>query len=82
MTASDLKLRIFRQIDSLEKEKLEELHGILLNYLNGQQEITDWDSLSIDQKTGLYDAIRELKAGKGVPNQVVLENIEFKYRNE
>jgi hypothetical protein len=34
MTVSDLKLKLFRQIDSLEKDRLEELYGFLINYIN------------------------------------------------
>jgi len=36
MTVSDLKLKLFRQIDSLEKDRLEELIGVVINYFNGQ----------------------------------------------
>jgi len=32
----------FRQIDSLEKSRLEDLYGILINYINGQKDIADW----------------------------------------
>ena len=46
MTASDLKLRIFRQIDALEQNKLEELYGVLLNYLNSQKDVADWEMLT------------------------------------
>jgi hypothetical protein len=53
MTVSDLKIRIFRQIDSLEKSKLEEFYGIMLNYINGQKVISEWDELSISQQKGI-----------------------------
>jgi len=78
MTVSDLKLRIFRQIDSLEKSKLEEFYGVLLNYINGQKDISDWDKLSAAQKQGILDAIDEVESGKGIPNKVVLN----KFRNK
>lgn len=32
MTASDLKFKIFRQIDSPEKHRPEKFYGLLLNY--------------------------------------------------
>lgn len=81
MTTSDIKMRIFQQIDTLSKEKLEELYGILLNYANGQQDDADWNALTEFQKIGLYDAIEEIETGKGIPNQVVLENLQSKYNN-
>ncbi len=37
MTVSDLKLKIFRQVDSLGKNRLEELSGVLTNFLNGEK---------------------------------------------
>ena len=79
MTVSDLKLKIFRQIDSLEKNRLEELYGVLINYLNGQQDISDWDKLTKEQKQGIFDAIEEIESGKGIPNEKVMAKIRKKY---
>jgi hypothetical protein len=79
MTVSDLKLRIFRQIDSLEKNRLEEFYGLLMNYINGQRDISDWDILSNNQKQGILDALDEIESGKGVPNKVVLDKFRKKY---
>ena len=79
MTVSDLKLKIFRQIDTLEEDKLEELSGILLNYIHGNHDAADWDRLSELQKTGNFEAIQEIEAGEGIPNHVVQEKIQSKY---
>lgn len=80
MTDSDLKLRLFREIDALDKTKLEEVYGILINYINGQKDISDWDKLSDVQKQGILDAIDEIEEGKGIPNEVVFEKLRNKYR--
>lgn len=82
MTTSDLKLKIFRQIDSLGKEELEEFYGILLNYINGQTDVKDWDAMTEGQKNGIYKAIQEIEDGAGIPNHVVLEKLQAKYRND
>jgi hypothetical protein len=79
MTVSDLKLRIFRQIDSLQKNKLEEFYGLLMNYINGQKDISDWDKLTSNQKKGILDAIDEVDSGKGIPNKTVLSKFRKKY---
>lgn len=79
MTTSDLKLRLFRQIDSLEKGKLEELYGVIVNYVNGQKELTDWDTLSENQKKGIFDAIDEINAGKGISNTTVINKYRKQY---
>jgi hypothetical protein len=81
MTVSDLKLKIFRQIDSLEKNRLEEFYGLLLNYVNGKKDISDWDKLSESQKQGILDAIDELDSKKGVSNKVVIDKFRKKYSN-
>lgn len=79
MTVSDLKLRIFRQIDSLEKNRLEEFYGLLMNYINGQKDISDWDKLTANQKKGILDAIDEVDSGKRIPNKAVLDKFRKKY---
>ena len=79
MTLSDLKLRIFREIDSLEKNRLEEFYGLLTNYINGKKDISDWDKLSANQKQGILDSIDEIESGKGIPNKVVLDKFRKKY---
>jgi hypothetical protein len=78
MTTSDIKLRLFRQIDSLEKSKLEELYGVVVNFINGQKELTDWNTLTESQKSGIFDALEEIENGKGIPHQDVMS----KYRNK
>jgi len=79
MTVSDLKLKIFRQIDSLEKNRLEELYGVLMNFINGNKEMSDWEKLTEEQKRGIFDAIDEIDSGKGIPNEKVMEGIRKKY---
>ena len=79
MTVSDLKLKLFRQIDTLEKSKLEEIYGVLINIINGQRDISDWDKLSDTQKQGIMNAIDEIERGKGIPNKIILDKFRKKY---
>lgn len=79
MTVSDLKLRLFRQIDTLDKSKPEEIYGVLINFINGQKDISEWEKLSGNQKKRILDTIEELEAGKGNPNKVVLDKFRKKY---
>jgi hypothetical protein len=81
MTVSDLKLKIFRQVDSLEKSRLEEFYGLLMNYVNGKKDISNWDKLSDTQKQGILDAIDELDSKKGVSNKVVIDKFRKRYSN-
>jgi len=79
MTVSELKLKLFRQIDTLDKNRLEELHGVVLNFLNGNKDIGDWDKLTEEQKQGILDAIAEIDAGKGIPHEEVMDRVKKKY---
>jgi len=81
MTISDLKLKIFRQIDSLEKSRLEEFYGLMMNYLNSKMDLNDWEKLSKAQKNGIFDAIDEIESGKGKSNKAVLDKFRKKYSN-
>jgi hypothetical protein len=81
MTVSDLKLKIFRQIDSLEKNRLEEFYGLMQNYLNSKKELSDWAKLSESQKKGIFDAIDEIESGKGKPSKAVIDKFRKKYSN-
>lgn len=79
MTASDLKLKIFRQIDALDKNRLEELYGVLLNYINGQKNLEEWEKLTEEQKQGLLNSIEEIDAGKGIPHSEVIAKIRKRF---
>ena len=81
MTASDLKLKIFRQIDSIEENRLEELYGVLTNFMNGQKDINVWGKLTEEQQQGILDAIDEIDYGKGIPHEKIMEDIRKKYSN-
>lgn len=81
MTVSDLKLKIFRQIDSLEKDRLEEFYGVLVNFINEKKDMDDWGKLTEEQKQGVTDAIEEIDSGKGILHPKVMANIRKKYTN-
>lgn len=81
MTVSDLKLKIFRQIDSLEKNRLEEFYGVMINFINEKRDVGDWEKLTEEQKQGITDAIEEIDSGKGIPHEEVMANIRKKYTN-
>lgn len=81
MTTAELKMKIFRQIDSLEKNRLEEFYGIVLNFINGSNSVEDWDELTVEQKQGIYHAIDEIESGKGVLHDEVMTKIHQKYPN-
>ena len=81
MDASELKLKIFREIDSLEKGKLQEVYGYLQNYVRGDKEVDEWNVLSYVQQQGLLEAIDELNEGQGIPHEEVISKFRKRYSN-
>ncbi len=79
MTVNELKLQIFMQVDSMDKSRLEEIYGLFLNFINGQNEIDEWERLSIEQQEGIVEAIKEIESGSGIPHETVMANIRKKY---
>lgn len=79
MNSAELKLQIFRQIDSLEKNNLEGLIGLLTNYINGKKDLQDWNELSNDQKLGIVTAISEIDSNQVVTNKKILSKYRKKY---
>ena len=79
MDASELKLRIFREIDTLEKGRLQELYGYVQNYVRGKMDIGDWDNLSLTQQNGIKLAINDLDQGLGILHEDVISNYRKKY---
>lgn len=82
MSSAELKLKIFRQVDLLDKSKLEDLYGILVNYLNGQNDLEDWMKLTDEQKQGIGRAIDEIDSGKAIKHQAIVEKFRKKYSND
>lgn len=55
-----------------KKSNLGEIYGVLINYINEEKDISEWEKLSDDQKHGIFNASDEIDAGKGIPSKVVL----------
>ena len=79
MDASELKLKILREIDSLEESKLQEVYGFLQNFIRGEKELDEWDDLNTAQQQGILDAIEELNDGKGTLHESVIAKYRKKY---
>ena len=79
MDASELKLKILREIDSLEESKLQEVYGFLQNFIRGEKELDEWDDLNTAQQQGILDAIEELNDGNGTPHESVIAKYRKKY---
>ncbi|MBD3748228.1 MAG: hypothetical protein IE931_01925 [Sphingobacteriales bacterium] len=50
--------------------------------LNNEVDEEAWNSLSQEQKDGIYEAMESIKQGKGIPHQEVMSMIKQKLKNE
>ena len=79
MNIAELKLKFFRQIDGLDKDKLEEAYGVLLNYINSKDDLDEWNNLTIEQQKGIIDGIEQLDDNKGILHKDVMNKYKNKY---
>ena len=82
MNVAEIKLSLFEKIDSLEQNKLKEIYGILVNYINGNIGVEEeWDLLSKNQKNGIFDAIEEIDSGRTLSHDNMISKFRDKYKS-
>ena len=79
MNTAELKLKLFREIDILEKSKLEQVYGLFVNFINEEIDTEEWKSLSKVQQKGLLDAIDEMDSSEGIEHKTIIEKYKKKY---
>ncbi|NOQ25672.1 MAG: hypothetical protein GQ564_09965 [Bacteroidales bacterium] len=79
MNIAELKLKFFRQIDGLDKDKLEESYGVLLNYINSTDDLDEWSKLTAEQQKGIIDGIGQIENNKGIAHNEVMKKYKNKY---
>jgi hypothetical protein len=79
MNLAELKLKLFRQIDNLDKKKIEEAYGVLLNFINSKDDLDEWSKLTIEQQKGIIDSIEQLENNQGISHNKVMKKYKEKY---
>ncbi len=79
MDYSDIKIKLFQQIDSLKDDRLIELYGVVSNFINNADNSEEWNKLTSAQKKGLEYGISELDEGKGLEYRMAMEDLMKKY---
>lgn len=82
MNAAEMKIELFRKLDSLKGDRLEEAYGVLINYINGKSELDDWQSLSSEQKAAISLGLDQLDKGEGKSHSEVMMSIRNQYGKE
>jgi hypothetical protein len=79
MKTTNLKQKLIRKLDNLDESQMEELYGLVVNWLNGKKELKEWILLSDSQKQGIMDAIEEIDSGFGRAHEDVVNEMRKKY---
>jgi len=82
MNTAEIKIDLFRKLDSLKGANLKEAYGLLLNHINGSKNLSDWDNLSFEQKNALKIGITQLDDKKGRPHTNVISDLRNRFIND
>ena len=82
MNPAEIKIDLFRKLDSLKGSNLQEAYGLLLNYINGSNNLNDWDNLSSEQKDAIKLGISQLDDNKGRSHTNVISDLRNRFINE
>jgi hypothetical protein len=76
MTPSELKLDLFRKLDSLDNVKVRKLYGTLLNLFSENETYEEWESLSNLDQQKILDAENQYFHGKYKKHSEVMSKIQ------
>lgn len=79
MNATNLKIKLIKEIESLDNKNIDKLYGIVMNFINGQVESESWESLTEVQKAVIDSGINQLDQDKGISHNMVMEELKKKY---
>ena len=81
MNTSEIKIDLFRKIDSLKDSRLKEVYVMLVNFINSKNENDEWESLTKEQQTAINVGIEQLNNGEGRKHNDVMSDFRNKFIN-
>jgi len=82
MNTAEIKMDLFRKIDSLKGRNLQEAYGLLLNYISGNHALDEWENLTLEQQNAIREGIQELDNGEGRKHSIVISDYRKRYLND
>jgi hypothetical protein len=82
MNPAEIKIDLFRKLDSLKGSNLIEAYGLLLNHINGSKNLSDWDNLSSEQKNAIKIGLTQLDDKKGRSHTNVISDLRNRFIND
>lgn len=81
MTATDLKQKIVRELDTLPDNRMEEFYGVLMNYIRNQESEDEWLNLSTSEQNGILAAVNQIDSGLKIESKEVFERVRNRITN-
>jgi predicted transcriptional regulator len=79
MNASEIKLDLFRRLDSLDNSRLERVYSRIINLINADN--SQKEELSPEIKTALDEALESSKQGRVYTHDEVMQKTKAKFPN-
>lgn len=79
MNASEIKLDLFRRLDSLDNSKLERVYSKIINLINADN--PQKEELSPEIKSALDEALESSKQGRVYTHDEVMQMTKAKFPN-
>ncbi|MDB5154509.1 MAG: hypothetical protein JWR54_3260 [Mucilaginibacter sp.] len=79
MKTAGIKLDLHNKIDNVASKQLKEIYGLVINYLNSNNTVEKWDSLTEAQKKKIMQGLDQADAGLGTPAKEVIKRAREKY---
>ncbi len=82
MNTAEIKIDIFKKLDSLKGNRLEEAYGLLLNFINKTVDVDDWQNLTREQQDAIKLGVGQLDKGEGRRHDNVMSDVRKRFLNE
>lgn len=80
MSTAELKLRLYRLIDSTEDTSLlKKIYSSISKTLS-KEDVDFWDELSNEQKAEIEESIAQADKGELIPHEQVMKEIKSRYK--
>ena len=79
METAELKTELLDKIEHADEVQIKELYGLFINYLNGNETIEEWDTLSVLQQNRIEESLRQADAGLAIPASEAIRKAKAKY---
>jgi len=81
MTTLEIKSDLLKRINSLGRNKLNEIKGYIDNLEHEDVELIDWLNLSVQQRNRIDESISQLDAGQFTSHDKVIKDLRKLVKN-